>query len=382
VDFSKYQKKISLKCLVGLSFAVLFGTLLLGLRPKDFNFSNNVKWITGQSGIRFNKYGIAYTDPIKELSKEDGTGINGFSIEIALKPLSYHEGGFNFILALHNGKDGNQLLMGQWRSWIIVMNGDDYAHKRKTKRISVNTTSQSPTIRFVTITTGKEGTKIYFDGQIIRTKKNLTLNIPYGYKTRLLLGNSVYDRNSWKGDVYGLAFYRYTLTDQDVAMHFNKWFKNQNFLFAKKDKPFLLYLFDEKGGKKALDHAGGSHHLEIPLKMQILDKKVLFLPWDRSNFDSRFIQDIIINLIGFIPLGFVLIAAFVKAGTIFKKHGVLITVVLCFTVSLTIEITQAWMPSRSSDCLDLVFNTLGAFLGATIYRFFFVRVHSGQFSPS
>jgi hypothetical protein len=78
VGFSKYQKKVSLKCLVGLSFAVLFGTLLLGLRPKDFNFSNNVKWITGQSGIRFSKYGIAYTDPIKELSKEDGAGINGF----------------------------------------------------------------------------------------------------------------------------------------------------------------------------------------------------------------------------------------------------------------------------------------------------------------
>ena len=71
VGFSKYQKKISLKCLVGLSFAVLFGTLLVGLRPKDFNFSNNVKWITDQSGIRFSKYGIAYTDPIIEVSKED-----------------------------------------------------------------------------------------------------------------------------------------------------------------------------------------------------------------------------------------------------------------------------------------------------------------------
>jgi glycopeptide antibiotics resistance protein len=80
-------------------------------------------------------------------------------------------------------------------------------------------------------------------------------------------------------------------------------------------------------------------------------------------------------------LGFVLTAAFVKAGSIFKKHGVLITVALCFTVSLTIEIVQAWMPLGSSDCLDLVFNTLGAFLGATTYGFFCVRVHSEQFHP-
>ena len=109
MDFSKYQKKISLKCLVGLSVAVLFGILFFGLWPKGFNFSNDVTWITEQPGIRFSGYGIAYTDPIKELSKEDDSGENGFSVEIALKPLSAQEG-FNFIFALHNGNDRNQLL--------------------------------------------------------------------------------------------------------------------------------------------------------------------------------------------------------------------------------------------------------------------------------
>ncbi len=88
LDFLKYQEKISLKCLVGLSVTVLFVILFFGLRPKDFNFSNHVKWITGQPGIRFSGYGIAYTDPIKKLSKEDGSEANGFSIEIALNKLS------------------------------------------------------------------------------------------------------------------------------------------------------------------------------------------------------------------------------------------------------------------------------------------------------
>ena len=69
------------------------------------------------------------------------------------------------------------------------------------------------------------------------------------------------------------------------------------------------------------------------------------------------------------PLGFVLIATFVKAGGFFERHGALIAIFLCFAVSLTIEILQAWMPSRSSDCLDLVLNTLGAILGVIAYRF-------------
>ncbi len=125
----------------------------------------------------------------------------------------------------------------------------------------------------------------------------------------------------------------------------------------------------KKEGKRAFDHAGEKYDLEIPSRMQILDKNVLSLTWDRLNFDSRFIRDIIINLIGFIPLGFFLNATFVKAGGSFKRHGVLITIVLCFTVSLSIETLQAWMPSRSSDCLDLLLNTLGALLGVMIYRF-------------
>jgi len=373
LNFSKYKKKISLKGLVGLSVAVLFAILFFGLWPKDFNFSNHVTWITEQPGIRFSGYGIAYTDPIKELIKEDDSGENGFSVEIVLKPASYHEDGFNFILALHNGKDSNQLLVGQWHSSIIVMNGDDYNHRRKTKRIAVKLAAVPPTTRFVTITTGKDGTSIYLDGQLNRTKRDLTLKIPDGGKSRLLLGNSVYGKHSWKGDVYGVAFYRYTLTDQDVAMHFDNWGKHRNFLFAMKYKPFLMYSFDEKGGKKVLDHGGGNYDLEIPSRMQILDKKILSLTWKQLNFNSGFIRDIIINFAGFIPLGFVLIATFVRVGGSFEKHGVLITVVLCFTVSLAIEILQAWIPSRSSDPLDLLFNTLGALLGVMIYILLTIR---------
>ena len=48
--------------------------------------------------------------------------------EMAAKPLNQEEC-FNFIFAIHNGSDRNQLLLGQWRSWIIAINGDDYDHR-------------------------------------------------------------------------------------------------------------------------------------------------------------------------------------------------------------------------------------------------------------
>ena len=94
-----------------LSVTVLIVVLFLGLIPKDFLFSNSVSRIENQAGIRFEKYGLAYTDPIKELSKDNGFGESGFSIEIALKPSIYQEG-FNFILTLHNGDDRKQFYWG------------------------------------------------------------------------------------------------------------------------------------------------------------------------------------------------------------------------------------------------------------------------------
>ena len=312
LNFSRYLKRHSLRCWVGLTLAVLFVTLFFGLKPKGYHFSNDVTWLSKPPGIRFNGYGIAYTEPIKELSKAGDMNTHGFSIEIALKPAKYHGKGFNFLFAIHDGDDGKQLLIGQYRSSLIVMNGDDYDHSRKTKRIAVKLAEDLSIPQFITIVTGKNGTGIYLDGRLIRRHKDLTLKIPEGENARILLGNSVYGKNSWKGDVLGLAVYRHSLFDRDVATHFKHWFKEGSFLFEKQYKPFMLYVFDEKNGQKVMDRSVGNIDFHIPSKMKILNKKMLSFSWNRLKFNTEFFEDVMINLMGFIPLGFFLNATFAK----------------------------------------------------------------------
>jgi len=77
------QKKIPLKWLIGLSVAFLLIILVAGLRPKWFQLSNNVAWITDQPGLRFSRFGIAYTNPFNDLIKENISDTDGVSIEIA-----------------------------------------------------------------------------------------------------------------------------------------------------------------------------------------------------------------------------------------------------------------------------------------------------------
>ena len=130
----------------------------------------------------------------------------------------------------------------------------------------------------------------------------------------LILGNSVYGNSSWRGDIYGLAFYGYDLTSEQVELHFNNWSKEQKFSYANQYKPSLLYLFDEKNSGMAIDHANGNHELKIPTRMHILKKRILAPPWIDLKLNKSFIQDFVINLVGFIPLGFILSATLTEVS--------------------------------------------------------------------
>ena len=353
-----------------LASAIFLGTLFFGLRPRDYHFTNGVRWVEDQKGIAFDKYGIAYNNSFVGLIEGDLAGKSEFSIEIGLKPASdKREEGFRFVLSLHNGKDREQLIIGQWRSWIIIMNGDDYAHKKGTQRISVDTSSQGPEQSLYTITTEKEGTRVYFGRKLVAAKKDFSLKFPQGSETRLVLGNSVYGRHSWKGDIYGLAIYGYALSAQDIENHAAQWSKNKSFSFAEKANPIALYLFDEKQGSVAHDHTDGQNHLEIPARMKILMKEILSSTGNNVQVDRHFFSDLTLNLVGFMPLGLFVAAVFFQLGGAFQKHHFVIAIVFCFLTSLTIEIVQAWLPSRSSQMPDLILNTVGGLCGAMIFRF-------------
>lgn len=354
--------------LIAFSLAILIITLFFGLSGKGFHFSNNVTWLKDQPGIRFGNYGIAYALIDNDLIKSAISPTGSFSIETAFKPEDFNTAGFDLMLSLHNGKDDSQLIVGQYRSHIIVMNGDDYSNKRKIKRISADIFSDPPKKLFLTITTGTEGTSLYIDGMLIASKPDLALSIPQGDTLKVTLGNSVYGKNSWRGEVYGLALYADSLEPETIAERFNSWVKDGIFPSAKGEHPFLLFTFDERKGSETTDHITGTQKLKMPAGFHVLKKRLISLPWSDFHASRGFFIDFFINLLGFIPLGFILCIFFAETGGIFQKKAILFSAILCFLMSLFIEIAQAWIPSRSSQGLDLILNTTGALIGTTICR--------------
>ena len=127
-----------------LTLFIILLTFFFGLRPKGFNFINNAKWIVSEPGIRFDTYGIVYKVLNRYQFNRDFNGLDTFSVEILFKPENFEQRGFSHILSIHDGEDNDQLLIGQWKAYLIVMNGDDYSNKRKIKRITYKIDSDIP----------------------------------------------------------------------------------------------------------------------------------------------------------------------------------------------------------------------------------------------
>jgi len=84
----------------------------------------------------------------------------------------------------------------------------------------------------------------------------------------------------------------------------------------------------------------------------------LWAPWPR--YYTR--TDLIINVLGFMPIGFAWVAALAPRSR--PGRLVLSVTVAGLLFSLAVETTQNFLPTRVASNLDVAANTLGAFFGA------------------
>ena len=80
--------------------------------------------------------------------------------------------------------------------------------------------------------------------------------------------------------------------------------------------------------------------------------------------------DFIINLIGFIPLSYLMmLSIFALNRTLKRASASILVFASCMCITLFLEILQYFIPGRSSQFFDVITNGIGALIGITFYLF-------------
>ena len=191
---------------------------------------------------------------------------------------------------------------------------------------------------------------------------------------QLIIGNAPATTDDWSGRLKGLAVYDRGLTTDEVSQHYENWTTGKQANLAASEGAVGLYLFNEENGSVVHNQVDPATDLHIPERFFVLNEQFLERPWDEFRPDWNYWKDVGINIAGFIPLGFFFCAYFSSMQT--TRRAVLFTIAFGFAVSLTIEVLQAFLPTRDSGMTDLITNTSGTALGAILYAWIAER-HSG-----
>lgn len=345
-----------------LALIMVMVALFFGLHPKGWPFANDARWNPDERAIRFQGRGIAYVDRVGDELHFDAPG--PLTIEMAVTPENIERRGYNPLLVMHDGADRRQLAVWQYGASLIVMNGDDYDNSRRRPRIVGRNVLSARKTRYLTVTAGEQGTRLFVDGVPAATNSDWKMSIPdKGTPLRLVLGNSVYGRHGWKGLIHGLAISRTAISDEAVRLRSDQWAADRNFDFTGRKIPLLLYTFNEKNGNGFVSQSAGHQVLEIPEYITVLKRIFLSPPRHYFKWRRSAVGDIVVNITGFIPVGAVLYGFLQCFSGLPAKYRFLTAVALCLLLSLGIELAQAWIPTRVSSLLDLILNTMGACLG-------------------
>lgn len=338
---------------------LVLGMLIAGLLPFH-QPRNNVTWITNKTGLNFGYHGTVLSSGAFNLS--DGETRQPCSLEMRLK-VATGDGGT--IVAFYSSDNLEKFSVRQ-DGTDLVLDSERRDAQRRTifSGFSIDNVFRPETPALFTISSGSRGTEVYLDGLLIKTVPWFRISSA-DLDGQLVVGTSPVKNDDWSGQLQGLAIYGHELTAADVLAHYQTRVTNGLPYASENERIAVLYLFDEHSGKVVHNHGSSKVELNIPDKYTILHEKFLEPAWKEFNLRANYWKSALINVVGFVPFGFFCCAYL----SLTKPAGraAVVTVAFGFAVSLTIEVLQAYLPTRDSGTTDLITNTLGTGLGVMLY---------------
>lgn len=343
---------------------LLAGLLVAGLLPFNFLPHNQVAWLTGTRGVRFQGYGEVVGGSPFGSSDRSGPNEPRPETTVELWATSWDPSVYvKDIVSIYVTRDQEPFAVEQWGPRLLVGGWfRDREGNRRFQRIGINGVFAKGVPRFVTVTSGPDGTNIFLEGVLQDSSPGLVLE-PKNFYGSILLGQTATGRQEWHGDVLGVALYKKELTPEEVAKDYADWQRGDLQELHARTSAAAVYPLDEGRGSIVRNLVNQADSLTIPDRLRAVEPLVLATP---SRQDLANASDVTLNIVGFIPFGGLLVI-YARSSDVGSNLKAIITAVLAgFLVSLVIELLQVFLPTRDSSMLDLINNTVGSGIGAGI----------------
>lgn len=340
---------------------LLSGILVAGLWPFHAP-KNQVSWLSNGNGLLFGDHGSLLSAHGFRTSNSTGA-----CLEIWLKPSLIDGSGtiLSFYPAEH--RSTSFALRQSLDDLVLLRKYLGNEPRARSARIYAGQVFRHEEPVFLSISSNEQATSIYVNGSLAK----MFPDFRFSYEDLigpLVIGNSSLTTDTWSGELKGVAIYQRGLTASQVARHYQSWLGSGRPDVAALDRAAAVYLFNEGSGDVVHNQVDSATDLVIPERFFVLHEPFLERPWNEYYAGWSYWKDVGMNIAGFIPLGFVFFAYFLLVRRV--EYPATVTIAFGFAVSLTIEVLQAFLPTRNSGTTDLITNTFGTALGAICCAWF------------
>jgi VanZ family protein len=190
----------------------------------------------------------------------------------------------------------------------------------------------------------------------------------------LVLGNEATGNRPWKGKILYFSIYNRALSEKEIQKNYRIGQVREG--LSSNENPLVSaglvvrYLFEERNGREVVDHSAiSSLNLYIPKIIETYEKAYLSLEAIKSLDKPTLFRETLLNILAFIPLGFLFHAALrIRYGTSMQTSVIVLIVGILFTSG--IESLQYLSLARYSSLIDVVNNVLGITTGVALDRFY------------
>jgi VanZ family protein len=324
---------------------------------------NGVSWLPNTNGIRFAHSGVVFTsEPLKAPATQPPE--DSCAIEIYLRPLMRRDAGN--ILTFSSDENPDAVFLRQWReSLLIYRSRPKHGSGPKLVEFDADDVLRADHRVLITISSGPHGTVVYIDGKTAASAAYFRIRRDELYR-QIVIGNSPSNFQVWHGEINGLAIYDDEISPSDAAAHFADWTRDSPSPPGTNDASHVIarYDFRERSGSIIHSEVASAPPLIIPAHFSVSRKPLLDSPADEFEWTVSYRDDVVSNILGFMPFGFVLCGLFALSRP--RGKAILIATLVGGLLSFTVEFLQYYIPRRDSSWTDVITNTTGTFLGALL----------------